>query len=60
MANSVSLESKCLLCFNIFYFVQHLTSEIVYHRPIDPLNYMLEELQRMKDAREKQAAETSQ
>ncbi|XP_071834808.1 uncharacterized protein [Apostichopus japonicus] len=50
---------KYMEMHNVMQIFQHLTSEIVYHRPLDPLIYMLEELQRMKDAREKQAEGTS-
>ncbi|KAJ8044709.1 hypothetical protein HOLleu_07521 [Holothuria leucospilota] len=43
---------KYMEMHNVMQIFQHLTSEIVYHRPVDPLNYMLEELQRMKTARD--------
>ncbi|XP_038072345.1 uncharacterized protein LOC119740928 [Patiria miniata] len=37
---------------NIMQIFQHLTAEIVYHKPTDPLQHMLEELNRMVADRE--------
>ncbi|XP_022110958.1 uncharacterized protein LOC110990332 [Acanthaster planci] len=43
---------------NIMQIFQHLTAEIVYHKPTDPLQHMLEELTRMVAERDAKREET--
>ncbi|XP_071787432.1 uncharacterized protein [Asterias amurensis] len=43
---------------NVMQIFQHLTAEIVYHKPTDPLQHMLDELNRMVSERELKREET--
>ncbi|KAK3702659.1 hypothetical protein RRG08_042647 [Elysia crispata] len=36
---------------NILQLFQHLTSDVIFHRPDDPLDYLIKEVQQMKAQR---------
>ncbi|GFN97685.1 EF-hand calcium-binding domain-containing protein 10 [Plakobranchus ocellatus] len=38
---------------NILQLFQHLTSDVIFHRPDDPLDYLIKEVQQMKEQRDK-------
>jgi len=37
---------------NILQIFQHLTSDVIFHRPKDPLDYLIQEVQQMKEKNE--------
>jgi len=39
---------------NILQIFQHLTSDVIYHRPTDPLDYLIQEVQKMKEKQEEE------
>ncbi|GFS05099.1 EF-hand calcium-binding domain-containing protein 10 [Elysia marginata] len=41
---------------NILQLFQHLTSDVIFHRPDDPLDYLIKEVQQMKAQRDQTAS----
>nr|KAI8741183.1 testis-specific expressed protein 55-like [Biomphalaria glabrata] len=39
---------------NILQLFQTLTTEVIYHRPTDPLEYLIQEVQRLKQEQDNQ------
>ncbi|KAH3854416.1 hypothetical protein DPMN_096958 [Dreissena polymorpha] len=56
MQDPYSKAIKYLENHNIMQLFQHLTAGIVYNKPEKPLEYMMQEVQRMKDQLDKEKA----